>query len=170
MTDSPNTAPAYMQTMGIIGQPVDISNQVCDRLAPGENPVIIYDPTQNYAQNNGALAEQIEVMARGVMVQTVLLFFHKLPTETTPTWRLAGEVFLPAVTAAPNNNILTTSPAGTYPLSVPLKKILSPVSSDANNPHRGLRLNSLERPFQWGVGVGTAIASPVTVTMYGGEY
>ena len=116
--------------------------------------------------------ESIEVMATGVMVQTVLLFFYQITTETTPVWRFAREVFLPAVTAAPNNNVLTAtgSPGNAYPVEVQLPKIHSPAVADAANAYRGLRLNSLNRSIKWGVALGAAIATPVTVTMYGGEY
>lgn len=171
MSDAPNTSPAFIQTVGILGQPVQLSNQVASRGAPGSNPVDIYDPTQSsYAQGNGALVESIEVMATGTMVQTVLLLFYQVTTETTPVWRFAREVFLPAVTTTPNNNVLTTSPANAYPVEMELPKIHSPAVADADNTYRGLRLNSLNRAIKWGVALGTAIASPVTVTMYGGEY
>jgi hypothetical protein len=154
---TPNTAPAFIRNVGIVGQPVALTNQVCSRDNPGSTPVIIYDP----------LVESLRSEATGVTAASCLLLFHRVMDEAQPVWRKAGEVQLPSVATAPTEGSILS-----YPVEMLLPRILFPVAGTANESYlRGLRLNAIDRPVQWGVALTVAVGSaPIIVTMYGGEY
>lgn len=160
---APNTQPPFIKRVGIINS-VRLTNQVCLRDGTGGTPVTIYDPTIS-GDGNGALCEAIQVMPVGVNTASVLYLFFQLATVTPARWDFFQELVLPAVTAIPTNAGLTAG--GSYPLSVTLPPILFPASSSPATPNRGLRLNA--EGVIWGVGLGTAIAAGVNVTMFGGE-
>lgn len=167
MTASPNSSPIFIRNIGIIGQPVMLTNQTCFRDVPGNTPVIIYDPTASYALGNGALVESIQASATGITAASCLMIFYRITDETQPLWRKAFEVSLPAVSAG----VLDSAIAG-YPVEVPLPKLNFPVAHAGNNPNiTGLRINPNDRPIEWGAALSVAVGtSPVIVTMYGGEY
>lgn len=167
MVAAPNTSPAFIQTVGILGYPAELTSQVCTRDAPGSIPLTIYDPTADYAQGNGALVEVIRAEATGVTAASCLLLFYRLMEDSSPKWRKAAEIALPAVGTVPTNAAI----AG-YPVELPLPKILFPVpSAGTTTQFTGLRLNPPERPIQWGVALTVAVGTaPIIVTMYGGEY
>lgn len=160
---APNTQPPFIKRVGILNS-VRLTNQVCARDGTGGTPVTIYDPTI-HGDGNGALCEVIQIMPVGVNVASVLYLFFQLATVTPARWDFFQELALPAVTATPNNAVLTAG--GSYPLSVTLPPILFPASNSPATPNRGLRLNA--EGVIWGVALGTAIASGVNVTMFGGE-
>lgn len=164
---TPNTAPAFIRNVGIVGQPVGLTNQVCPRDNPGSIPVIIYDPSATYAMGNGALVESLRAEATGVTAASCLVLFHRVMDEAQPVWRKAAEVQLPSVTSAPTDGSILS-----YPVEIPLPRILFPTASTGNDSYlRGLRINALDRPVQWGVALTVAVGTaPVIVTMYGGEY
>lgn len=166
MTAAPNTSPSFIQTVGIVGQPVQLTNQVCTRDAPGTAPIVIYDPTANYALGNGAFVEEIRIEATGVSVASCLMLFHRVLTEAIPVWRKSSEVALPAVASVSNDSAI----AG-YPVFMPLPKILGPVPQTGNTSQfTGLRINYPDSSIQWGVALTVAVGgSPINVVMYGGE-
>ncbi len=165
---TPNTAPAFIRNVGIIGQPVALTNQVCTRDNPGTTPVVIYDSSASYASGNGAFVECFQCNATGVSVAVALLVFHRLPEETSPQWRLAFESSIPEVVAVGD------SAFPNFPVYIPLPLILFPVphAGDAEiGAFRGLRINGGDRAIQWGVALSRAVGNfPLIVTMYGGEY
>lgn len=161
---APNTQPPFIKRVGILNS-VRLTNQTCLRDGTGGTPVTIYDPTL-HGDGNGALCEAIQIMPVGVNVASVLYLFFQLSTVTPARWDFFQELALPAVTAIPNNAVLTAG--GSYPLSVTLPPILFPASSSPATPNRGLRLNA--EGVIWGVALGSAIAAGVNVTMFGGEF
>ncbi|MBO3463134.1 hypothetical protein G7B40_001470 [Aetokthonos hydrillicola Thurmond2011] len=167
MADAPNTSPAFIQTMGIIGVPVDLTNQVCTADNPGTTPIIAYDPTADYAQGNGALIEHIDIQLTGNTAATTVLLFYKFISDTTPKWRKAAQRAIASATVS------TTAELPSY--SMPLKNILFPVpqagAGTGLQQFQGLRINSPDRSIQWGFALTVAAGtSPIIVTMYGGEY
>lgn len=158
MADSPNTSPAFIQTVGVLGLPIELTNQVCTRNNPGSTPVVIYDSSEEYAQGNGALVEALDIQVTGITPDTVVMLFDKFLSETIPKWRKVAEVFIPSTSA--------TSTAVLTEYEFPLKKILSPTKGNDNN--QGLRLNSSN--IQYGVALTVATTDPVIIRMYGGEY
>lgn len=160
MADAPNTNPAFMQSMGIIGVPVNLLGQVCSPDTPGSTPVTAYDPTATYAQGNGALIEMVDIQLTGTTPATMVLMFYRLLTETSPIWRKATMRAIAAATYA------NTTELPSY--KMPLKDILFPVGQ---SQFSGLRINSPGREIQWGFALTVAVSpSPIIVTMYGGEY
>lgn len=167
MADAPNTAPAFIQTSGMLGVPVELTNQVCTPDNPGTTPVLAYDPTADYAQGNGALVEMVDIQLTGNTAATTVLMFYRWLNETNPKWRKAAQRAIP--TAAYS----ATAELASY--KIPLKDILFPVpgagAGTVLQQFQGLRINSPDRGVQWGfaltVAAGTA---PIIVTMYGGEY
>jgi hypothetical protein len=115
----------------------------------------------------GLLKETIQVMPLGVNIKSVLRFYWNDLNITQGKYWLFHEVGLPAVTAAPTDDILTTSPTGTYPLSIPLPKILSPASPDTDKPNQALRVPG---GIEIRVGLGVAVAAGFTITAMGGDY
>ena len=160
MSDAPNTSPAFIQTNGVLGFPIELTNQVCTRNNPGSTPVIIYDATEDYAQGNGGLVETIDIKLTGTSPDLVVLLFDKFVAETIPKWRLVDELFIPATTA--------TSTAGIVKYEFKLKKILSPSKTSGTENNQGLRLNS--KNIQYGVALTVAATDPIIIRMYGGEY
>jgi hypothetical protein len=162
MSDAPNTSPAFMQTMGILGV-VDLTTQVCTPSTPGTTPAIAYSTSDTYSQGNGALVEMVDLQLTGTIVATAVMMFYQLLDETSPKWRKAA---MRAVAAA-NYDAAVELPS----YKMPLKDILFPVpQNSALSNFQGLRINSTLRPIQWGFALTVAIASPVIVTLYGGEY
>ncbi|NJL10944.1 MAG: hypothetical protein HC908_14315 [Calothrix sp. SM1_7_51] len=164
---TPNTSPAFIRNVGIIGQPIALTSQVCTRENPGNTPSVIYDPSAAYATGNGALVETIRAEATGVTAASCLLLFHRILDEAQPVWRKALEVTLPAVATIPTDSAIPG-----YPVELPLPKILFPVAGAGNDASmRGLRLNPSERPIQWGAALTVAVGTaPIIISMYGGEY
>lgn len=160
---APNVQPTFIKRNGIISS-VRLTNQTTARDGTGGAPVTIYDPSIT-GDGNGAICEAIQIMPVGINVASVLFLFFQLATVTPVRWDLWQEIALPAVTAVPNNAVMTAG--GSYPLSVVLPPILFPASSNPATPNRGLRLNPSD--VIWGVSLGTAIAAGVNVTMFGGE-
>lgn len=158
MSDAPNTSPAFIQTVGVLGFPIELTNQVCARNNPGSTPVVLYDSAEEYTQGNGALAESIDIRLTGTNPDLVVLLFDKFINETVPKWRLVDELFIPATSAT------TTAEIPKYEFR--LKKLLSPGKGSENN--QGLRLNSSN--IQYGVALTVASTDSVIVRMYGGEY
>jgi len=161
---APNTQPPFIKRVGILNS-VRLTNQTCLRDGTGGTPVSIYDPAIN-GDGNGAVCETIQIMPVGINVASVLYLFFQLATVTPARWDFFQEIALPAVTATPNNAVLTA--AGSYPLSVPLPTVLYPASQTPSTPNRALRLNA--EGVIWGVALGTAIAAGVNVTLFGGEF
>lgn len=167
MPDAPNTSPSFIQTMGIVGVPVELTNQVCSPDNPGTTPVIAYDPTATYAEGNGALVEMIDIQLTGTTAATTVLMFYRIAEETTPKWRKSSQRAI---------NAATYSAAAELPsYKMLLKDILSPVphagAGTTLQQFQGLRLNSPNRGIQWGFALTMAAGtSPIIVTMYGGEY
>lgn len=167
MADAPNTAPAFIQTVGFIGVPIELTNQVCTRENPGTTPLTIYSSDSDYNQGNGALVEMIDIQITGNTAATVLMLFDRFTTETIPKWRKLAEVAIAAAT--PSNTSAVTS------YKIPLKDILFPVphagAGTAQPPQQfqGLRLNSsgVELGVALTVAAGTA---PVIVRLCGGFY
>jgi hypothetical protein len=167
MPDAPNSSPAFIQTMGMIGVPIELTNQVCNPDNPGTTPLTAYDPTANYAQGNGALVEMVDIQLTGTTVNTTVLMFYKLLEEISPKWRKAAQRAIASVSYS------STVELPSY--KIPLKDILFPVpaagAGTTLQQFQGLRINSPDRSVQWGfaltVAAGTA---PIIVTMYGGEY
>lgn len=162
MPDAPNTAPAFMQTTGLLGVPVELTNQVCTRDTPGSTPVVGYDSSAEYAQGNGALVEMIDIQVTGNAIATVVMMFDRYTGEVSPKWRKVAEI---AVAAAAISN---TSVLPSY--KIPLKDILFPVPGGSSLPQfQGYRINSkgMQLGFALTVAVGT---SPLIIRMYGGEY
>lgn len=166
MADSPNTSPPFIQTVGTIALPIQLTNQVCTRDNPGTTPVTIYDSGADYNQENGALIEMIDIQLTGVTVDTVVMLFDQYDSETTPVWRKVGEVAVPAVSPS-----LTTA-VPSY--KIPLKDILSPVPhagagvSQPPQQFQGLRVNSSN--IKLGVALTVANTTPIIVRLYGGFY
>lgn len=158
---TPNTQPTFIKRVGILNS-VRLTNQTCARDGTGGTPVTVYDPTIN-GDGNGALVEAIQIQPVGVNVASVLFLFFQLSTVTPARWDFWQEIALPAVTAAPTAAALTSG--GTYPLQVTLPPLLSPAPSTVIRT--GLRLNG--SGVIWGIALGTAIASGVNVTLFGGE-
>lgn len=165
--DAPNTSPAFIQTMGILGSPVELTNQVCTPDNPGTTPLTAYDSSGTYAQGNGALIEMVDVQLTGTTAATTLLMFYRLLDETTPKWRKLGQVAIASATYS------ATVALPSYKIT--LKDILFPVpaagAGTTLQQFQGLRVNSPTRGIQYGfaltVAAGTA---PIIVTLYGGEY
>ncbi|RUR76997.1 hypothetical protein PCC6912_39560 [Chlorogloeopsis fritschii PCC 6912] len=156
-----------MQTMGILGSPVELTNQVCTPDNPGTTPVIAYDTTGSYSQGNGALVEMVDIQLTGTTANTTLLMFYKLLDETTPKWRKAAQRAIASVTYS------STVELPSY--KIPLKDILFPVpaagAGTSLQQFQGLRINSSLRGIQWGFALTvTAGTAPIIVTLYGGEY
>lgn len=163
MSDAPNTSPAFMQTMGIIGNPIDLTNQVCTPSTPGTTPAIAYSPISDYAQGNGALVEMIDIKLTGTTVATSVLMFYENLDETVPKWRFSAMRAIAAATYDP----LSELPS----YKMPLKDILFPVPQVGTVANfQGLRLNSSLRSIQWGFALTVAVTSPIIITMYGGEF
>lgn len=160
---APNTQPSFIKRVGILNS-VRLTNQTCLRDGTGGTPVTLYDPSL-HGDGNGAICEAIQIQPVGVNVASILYLFFQLASITPARWDFFGEVALPAVTAIPNNAVLTAG--GTYPVSATLPIILFPASQNPSTPNRGLRLNA--EGVVWGVALGTAIAAGVNVTMIGGE-
>ena len=167
MADAPNTSPGFIQTVGIIGVPIELTNQTCTPDNPGATPLVAYDPTADYAQGNGALVEMVDIQLTGSTAGTTVLMFYRLTLETSPKWRKAAQK---AIATVAYSNIVELP---SYKMS--LKDILFPVPAGGAGTglqqFQGLRINSPSRAIQWGfaltVAAGTA---PIIVTMYGGEY
>lgn len=167
MPDAPNTSPAFVQTMGIIGVPVELTNQVCTPDNPGTTPLLAYSSSGSYAQGNGALIESVDVQLTGTTAATTLLMFHRMLDETSPKWRKMGQV------AIASTNYSSTVALPSY--KIPLKDILFPVPAGGAGTDlqqfQGLRVNSSLRGIELGFALTvTAGTAPVIVTMYGGEY
>lgn len=163
MSDAPNTSPAFMQSMGILGLPVDLTTQICTPSTPGSAPVAAYSSIADYALGNGALVEMIDIQLTGSIPATTILMFYRFTGETSPRWRKAASR---AVAAATYDS---TSELPSY--KIPLKDILFPVPQVGTTPgFSGLRLNSSSRSLEWGFALTVAVTNPIIVTMYGGEY
>lgn len=167
MADAPNTSPAFIQTMGMIGVPVELTNQVCTPDNPGTTPVIAYDPTADYVQGNGALIEMVDIQLTGNTTATTVLMFYRWTNETTPKWRKAAQRAIAAATYSAAAELVS--------YKMPLKDILFPVPGAGAGvtlqQFQGLRLNSPTRGVQWGFALTVASGTaPIIVTMYGGEY
>ena len=167
MPDAPNTSPAFIQTVGILGVPVDLTNQVCNPDNPGTTPLVAYDPLATYSEGNGVLVEMVDIQLTGTCVATTVVMYYRLTLETSPRWRKAAQRAIAPISYS------TTVELPSY--KMPLKDILSPVPGGGAfvgvPQFTGLRLNSPTRNIQWGFALtvvsGTA---PIIVTMYGGEY
>jgi hypothetical protein len=167
MSDAPNTSPAFIQTMGLIGVPVELTNQVCPPDNPGTTPVIAYDTTGSYSQGNGALVEMVDLQLTGTTANTTVLMFYRLLDETNPKWRKAAQRAIASVTYS------ATVELPSY--KILLKDILFPVpaagAGTTLQQFQGLRINSPIRGIQWGFALtADAGSAPIIVTMYGGEY
>lgn len=167
MADAPNTSPAFIQTVGIIGIPVELTNQVCTPDNPGTTPIPAYDTNGSYTQGNGALVEMIDIQLTGTTAATTVLMFVRLLDETSPKWRKIGQKAIASVTYA------ATTELPSY--KMPLKDILFPVPAGGAGTtlqqFQGLRLNSPTRGVQYGFALTVAAGSaPIIITMYGGEY
>lgn len=158
---NPNTQPIFIRRPAWHGVKL-AGTEVVSRSPTVEIPALLVtgvDP--------GCLKETIQVMALGVQVKSSLRFYWSDPILTQGKYWLFHEVALPAVTAAPADDILTTSPSGGYPLTVTLPKILSPASPDTTKPNQALRVPG---GAEIRIGLGTAVASGYTVIAMGGDY
>lgn len=167
MPDAPNTSPAFIQTSGMLGVPIELTNQICTPDNPGTTPLIAYDPTADYAQSNGALVEMVDIQLTGTTAATTVLMFCRLTLETSPKWRKSAQRAIASVTYS------STVELPSY--KIPLKDILFPVPAGGAGTglqqFQGLRINSPTRAIQWGFALTVAAgAAPIIVTMYGGEY
>ncbi len=167
MPDAPNTSPAFIQSTGIIGIPVELTNQVCQADTPGNVPVVAYDPNGDYPQGNGALVETVDIQLTGNTASTTVCMYYRLLTELTPHWRKASQRAIAQASVSP------TAELPSY--QMPLKNILFPAPQlgigSTLQQFQGLRINSPGRSVQWGFALTVAAGtSPIIVTMYGGEY
>lgn len=165
--DAPNTSPSFMQTMGILGFPVELTNQVCSPDNPGTTPVTAYDAGSDYAMGNGALVEMIDIQLTGTTAATTVIMFVRLADEVTPKWRKVAQCAIAAVSYS------QTVALPSY--KMPLKDILFPVpaagAGTSLQQFQGLRINSPSRSLEYGFALSVATApAPIIVTMYGGEY
>ncbi len=93
-------------------------------------------------------------------MQSVLRLYYSLPLGNG--YQLFRETLLPAVAAVSNDNIIAN-----YPIRIALPKIMFPASPNPATPNDGLRVpNGVEIA----AALGTAIASGVIVSCYGGEF
>lgn len=150
---SPNTQPIFIKRP--ILESVKLVGQVVGREPGTATPVQLY--TGGPA---GGLIESIEVIALGANVQTVLRLFYRLPLGDG--YQLFRETSLPAVSAAPTDNVITG-----YPVRVALPKIMFPASPNPATPNDGLRVPS---GVEIAIALGVPIVSGVIVSCYGGEF
>lgn len=165
MVEVPNRLPTFIKQGGTLGNPAQLTNQVCTRNAPGNTPVTLYDNTADYASGNGAIVENIIVAATGTVTKSTLLFFMRL--DDSATWNFWGEADLPAIASAS-----ASAKDSNYPLRIDLgRRIYSPVAQVGNDQGlQGFRINGNSRTVQLGVALGTAVgSSPIIVWLSGGE-
>ena len=153
INSSPNTSPIFIKRP--ILESIQLSSEVVGRIPGVATPIQLYS-----AGGAGGLIETIEVVALGANVQSVLRLYYLLPLSSG--YKLFREVLLPAVTIISNDNAL----AG-YPVRVSLPKIMFPASPNPSTPNDGLRVPS---GVEIAAALGTAIASGVIVSCFGGEF
>jgi len=135
---------------------VTLKDQVVNRSPGSAVPVLL-----GTAGDDGSLIETIQVYPLGDNVATVARFFYQLQGTTGYTL-LPFELSLTATSSTGN----TTAISG-YPLEVVLPKILFPASPTPGTPNRGLRLPAGTQLY---TALGTAVATGVIVSCYGGDY
>lgn len=153
ITASPNISPIFIKRPLL--ESVFLYNEIVGRDVGSATPTLLY--TGGAA---GGLIEAIEVYALGANVQSVLRLFYSLPLGTG--YNLFCETLLPAVAAAPADNVI----AG-YPVKVALPKIMFPASPNPAVPNEGLRVPA---GVEIAVALGTIIDSGVVVSCFGGEF
>jgi len=167
MAENPNPTPSFIRAGGILGNQVKLTNQVCTRVAPGNIPVVIYDNSGTYASGNGAIVENLIVVATDVVTKSILFLFVKFVNSATPEWLLYHEIDLPALASITAN----TKPTN-YPLRGDLRRIYGFAPNIGSNAFAdALRINGESRLIQLGVALGTAIGTnPIIIYLEGGEY
>lgn len=150
---SPNTQPVFIRRPILAS--VRLVGQIANRDPGSATPELLY--TGGAA---GGLIESIEVYPLGTNVKSVLRLYYRLPFLAG--YQLFREIVLPAVGAAPADDVITG-----YPVRVPLAKIMFPASPNPSTPNDGLRVPS---GVEIRCALGVAIASGVIVTLTGGEY
>ncbi len=149
----PNTSPIFIKRP--ILESIQLQTEVVGRVPGVAIPIQLYS-----AGGAGGLIETIEVVALGANVQTVLRLYYSLPLGSG--FKLFRETLLPAVATVSNDNIITG-----YPVRVALPKIMFPASPNPATPNDGLRVpNGVEIA----AALGTAIASGIIVSCFGGEF
>ena len=151
---APNTSPIFVRTP-IIGY-ARLAGQVVNRDPGTSVPVPLFN-----ANSSGSFIESIEVIPLGANIQTVLRVYL-LHAAVSSSWLLIDELSLPAVAAAPPDNIISG-----YPLIVELPRVMFPASPNPATPNRGLRLPA---DASLAVALGTAVSSGYNVIAYGGDY
>lgn len=149
--NSPNTQPIFIRSPKIwsialrteVGSTDPSATFIPKTLAVGGDPA--------------SAIETVEVCATGLMVASELyLYLHDL-TGTQGQNRLISRTLLPAITVY----------AAADPIAVLLPATLSPASPDPILPNRILRLPS---GWELRAALSNAIASPIIVTAFGGDY
>jgi hypothetical protein len=149
-TNSPNTQPIFIRTPRIAS--LVLSTQVADIL-PTSTAV---PPTLISGNDPSTAIESIEIINTGAAVATILNLYIYNINGTQGQSRLISQTAIPATTT-------TTAPYS--PIIVLLPLTLSPVNN--LSPSRIIRL-----PQGWELraALTTAIATPVIVTAFGGDY
>lgn len=154
---NPNTSPIFIESCGILGSPIELTNQICNPDNPGNIPVKAYSNTGSYAGGNGALIENIAIELTGTVPATVICAYIRMLSETIPKWRKFSSL------AIPGHTFSLTSALPSY--SMPLKSLLFP-----SNSSQGLRINPEEIPIEIGFALTVASSSPIIIWLFGGEY
>lgn len=150
---SANISPIFIRTPVIAT--VKLQGQIANRDTGTATPELLYA-----AGSAGGFIETIEIYPLGANVKTVLRLYYTLPYLAG--YQLFREVTLPAVAAAPTDDVITG-----YPIKVSLPKVLFPASPNPAVPNEGLRVPS---GCEIRCALGVAIASGVIVTATGGDY
>lgn len=150
---SANVSPIFIRRPLIVS--LRLQGQVANRETGTNTPDLLLS-----GGSTGALIESIEVYPLGTNIKTVLRLYYTQPP--VPGFILFREVVLPAVAAAPTDDVITG-----YPIKVSLPKILAPASPDPTKPNDGLRIPA---GVEIRAALGVAIASGVIVTCFGGDY
>ncbi len=167
MAENPNVSPGFIRSVGFIGVPVELTNQVCTKAAPGNVPIVLYDSQADYVNGNGALVENLIISPTGTVAKSILYAFVRFNDELAPKWRYFIAIDLPALAS----DSTTTKPAG-YPFRASLIESLYQVPPRVGTIQypEGWRLNGSSRNYQVGLALSIAIGSdPIIVWAKGGE-
>ena len=152
MTNSPNTQPIFIRTPVI--HSIVLSTELGDLLPTST----LVPKTFIIGSDPGTAIETIEVIGTGVAVATRLNLYLYNVSGTQGQSRLIDQIDIPAI----------TDPAAVkVRQEVSLFRTLSPASANFLLPNRMIRI-----PAGWELraALTTAIANPIIVTAFGGNY